>query len=318
MAFRDTLQFIAASYSAASREALTNHPVAAAIRVDLAVAIETTLGARRTGLLVEGSPGQGNWARVPWVAIFEPSITTSATRGFYPVYLFDIAGEQVHLSLNQGTTTVRQEFGRLTQQVLLDRAALMRKRTSDYLSQLPELNINLGKGQTLAGDYAAGHALGLSYNVNQLPDEGRLAFDLATMIDCYRALIFRGGLDFGLTNNDQPEQGATVDEERRYRMHRRIERNPKASKLAKAFHGTVCQACGFDFQRHYGTIGAGFIEAHHLTPIASLNQGTTVTYDVATDFAVLCSNCHKMIHRLPDPSDIGALVSAIQETRVLD
>ena len=25
-------------------------------------------------------------------------------------------------------------------------------------------------------------------------------------------------------------------------MHRRIERNPKASRLGKVFHGTVCQA----------------------------------------------------------------------------
>ena len=101
-----------------------------------------------------------------------------------------------------------------------------------------------------------------------------------------------------------------MDEERRYRMHRRIERNPKASRLAKAFHGTVCQACGFDFQRNYGEC-VGFIEAHHLVPIASLGQGTTVSYDAATDFAVLCSNCHQMIHRLPDPSNVAGLVSAI-------
>ena len=114
----------------------------------LANAIETALGVRQTGLLVEGSPGQGNWAQVPWAAIFEPGITTSATRGFYPVYLFDIGGGSVHLSLNQGTTTVRQEFGRLTQQVLADRAALMRKRVQDYLPQLPELTIDLGTGQT--------------------------------------------------------------------------------------------------------------------------------------------------------------------------
>jgi 5-methylcytosine-specific restriction enzyme A len=315
VALRDALQFVATSYSAASQEALTNHPVAVAIRVTLADAIETALGDRRAGLLVEGSPGQGNWARVPWAAIFEPSVTTGATRGFYPVYLFDIAGGRVYLSLNQGTTTVRQEFRRLTQQVLLDRAALMRKRVQDYLPQLPEASIDLGQGQTLAGDYSSGHALGLSYEVDRLPDEARLASDLATMIDCYRALIFRGGLDFGAAGSDQPEQAATVDEERRYRMHRRIERNPKASRLAKAFHGTVCQACGFDFQQHYGAIGAGFIEAHHLTPIASLSQGTTVTYDVATDFAVLCSNCHQMIHRLPDPSDIGTLVSTIQQAR---
>jgi hypothetical protein len=40
-----------------------------------------------------------------------------------------------------------------------------------------------------------------------------------------------------------------------------------------------------------------------------------VKYDVATAFAVLCSNCHRMIHRTLDPSDIGALQKLIQQER---
>jgi 5-methylcytosine-specific restriction protein A len=39
-------------------------------------------------------------------------------------------------------------------------------------------------------------------------------------------------------------------------------------------------------------------------PIASLEEGVAVTYDVAADFAVLCANCHLMIHRSDDPSDL--------------
>jgi len=30
-----------------------------------------------------------------------------------------------------------------------------------------------------------------------------------------------------------------------------------------------------------------------------------VTYDVAADFAVLCANCYRMIHRSDDPSDLS-------------
>jgi 5-methylcytosine-specific restriction enzyme A len=52
-------------------------------------------------------------------------------------------------------------------------------------------------------------------------------------------------------------------------------------------------------------IGQGFIEAHHLRPIATLEEGVPVKYDVAADFAVLCSNCHRMIHRFSDPSDLS-------------
>jgi 5-methylcytosine-specific restriction protein A len=35
-----------------------------------------------------------------------------------------------------------------------------------------------------------------------------------------------------------------------------------------------------------------------------IEEGVAVKYDVAADFAVLCSNCHRMIHRFADPSDL--------------
>jgi 5-methylcytosine-specific restriction protein A len=60
------------------------------------------------------------------------------------------------------------------------------------------------------------------------------------------------------------------------------------------------------FPERYGEIGDGFIEAHHLKPISTLEEGISVDYDVATDFAVLCSNCHRMIHRAADPSNLQA------------
>jgi 5-methylcytosine-specific restriction protein A len=97
---------------------------------------------------------------------------------------------------------------------------------------------------------------------------------------------------------------ATVIETRKYAFHRKIERNRTAAKQAKKFHGTRCQACDLDFEERYGKIGKGFIEAHHLKPIASLEEGVAVTYDVAADFAVLCANCHRMIHRSDNPSNL--------------
>jgi 5-methylcytosine-specific restriction enzyme A len=97
---------------------------------------------------------------------------------------------------------------------------------------------------------------------------------------------------------------ATIVEIRKYAFHRKVERNPTAAKQAKKFHGLRCQACDLDFEERYGKIGKDFIEAHHLKPIASLEEGVAVTYDVAADFAVLCANCHRMIHRSADPSNL--------------
>ncbi len=45
------------------------------------------------------------------------------------------------------------------------------------------------------------------------------------------------------------------------------------------------------------------IEAHHLKPIAKL-AGKVVELDAKNDFAVLCANCHRMIHRFEEPGNI--------------
>ncbi|WP_448623566.1 HNH endonuclease [Geodermatophilus sp. URMC 64] len=76
------------------------------------------------------------------------------------------------------------------------------------------------------------------------------------------------------------------------------ERNPKLrrDKIAAvlASGGTVeCEVCAFDFERIYGERGRHYIEVHHRTPLHV--SGSTRTK--LTDLALLCSNCHRMIHR---------------------
>src|SRR5215472_5242926 len=85
----------------------------------------------------------------------------------------------------------------------------------------------------------------------------------------------------------------SITEVRKYANQRKIERNRTAAHYAKKFHGTRCQACDLDFGERYGEIGRGFIEAHHLRPIATLEEAIPVKYGVAVDFAVLCSNCDR-------------------------
>lgn len=73
--------------------------------------------------------------------------------------------------------------------------------------------------------------------------------------------------------------------------------------------GTICQACGLDVGQRYGPIGKGYIEAHHLQPISTLQEGIAVTYNVSSDFAVLCANYHRTIHRTDDPGDVASFVN---------
>jgi 5-methylcytosine-specific restriction enzyme A len=67
-------------------------------------------------------------------------------------------------------------------------------------------------------------------------------------------------------------------EKRRYRLHLRIERAVGASRKAKKYHGTRCQGCDTKLSERYGAVAAGLIEAHHLRPISSLEEGAPVTY----------------------------------------
>ena len=81
------------------------------------------------------------------------------------------------------------------------------------------------------------------------------------------------------------------------RKHKARERNQALIKRAKdkfkQKHGRLyCQVCRFDFSLKYGEVGNDFIEAHHTVPITSGEIKTKVK-----DIAMVCSNCHKMLHR---------------------
>src|SRR5438132_229246 len=55
-------------------------------------------------LRVRFSTGQGNWARVPWIALLDERNTTTTQSGVYCVYLFREDGSGVYLCLAQGVT----------------------------------------------------------------------------------------------------------------------------------------------------------------------------------------------------------------------
>ena len=83
------------------------------------------------------------------------------------------------------------------------------------------------------------------------------------------------------------------------RVHLVRERSHKLVKTKKervlAEHSALaCEACGFDFHAFYGELGAGFAECHHTVAVSKLKQGSRTKL---TDLALVCSNCHRMIHR---------------------
>ena len=88
---------------------------------------------------------------------------------------------------------------------------------------------------------------------------------------------------------------------RQFVAHLTIERDRKlvkdAKKLFKLRYGSLkCEVCGFSFESIYGPRGKNFIEAHHRKPISELNGRAA---SKIKDLAMVCSNCHRMLHRAP-------------------
>lgn len=90
-----------------------------------------------------------------------------------------------------------------------------------------------------------------------------------------------------------------IEGERRTLVHDVHERDPRARRACIEARGTRCAACGLSFAERYGALGAGFIEVHHLTPIAHAEGARPV--DPARDLVPVCPNCHRMLHREDPP-----------------
>lgn len=70
-----------------------------------------------------------------------------------------------------------------------------------------------------------------------------------------------------------------------------------------------CEICGFSFENIYGLVGEKFCEVHHIRVLSENNEGElTITLD---DLAILCSNCHRVIHKKRPAYTINEVKSLI-------
>jgi len=127
----------------------------------------------------------------------------------------------------------------------------------------------------------------------------------------------------GALSTAEPEVvGREIDEEHDapegrvlFRQHRFRERNASLVRKRKALAmqrdgRLVCEACGFVFEKKYGTLGEGFIEAHHTVPVSELRPGQRTK---VKDIALVCANCHRMLHKSGDSltvNDLQQIVNA--------
>lgn len=75
----------------------------------------------------------------------------------------------------------------------------------------------------------------------------------------------------------------------------RILRERKLKSVEVSGGEIACEVCEFDFAKRYGVRGTRYIEVHHVRPLSLAGPSQTALEDLA----LLCANCHRMIHRSP-------------------
>ncbi len=83
------------------------------------------------------------------------------------------------------------------------------------------------------------------------------------------------------------------------RLHVHRERNRAAvdAKIKQVWRRDgrlACEVCAFDFFAFYGEVGRMFAECHHVIPLA---EAAFIRQTRLADLAIVCANCHRMLHR---------------------
>lgn len=101
---------------------------------------------------------------------------------------------------------------------------------------------------------------------------------------------------------DSDHKRSSKEGTEKYVTHKTYERDgllPKKKKelIYEKYGKLCCEICGFDFYKVYGERGKGFIECHHLNPVSKMDDDQETQM---SDLSLICSNCHRMIHRKKD------------------
>lgn len=131
---------------------------------------------------IKGSIGQGNWAKVPWIAIMDKDITTTTQEGVYVVYLFSKDMERAYLTFNQGVTRTSK-----------DELVETRDKLRNSLELTPftiDNNIDLADSG-IGKDYELSTICYKEYKKsdfenNEIINEGILVNDLKVAMDIYK------------------------------------------------------------------------------------------------------------------------------------
>lgn len=186
-AIRNMVSRILEEYIVAKEEPQKGHPLGEYFRNEIPDEIYETGIVDEEKYLVKGSVGNGNWAAVPWVCVFDRNITNSATKGVYIVYLLAKDCQTLYLTFNQGCTDIRSNNSKKeTIRIMRENA----KYIADHIDSrgfADDEEINLGDNLTeLAELYQKGAIFYKAYRKGAVPPDAELRSDLMNMMEIYK------------------------------------------------------------------------------------------------------------------------------------
>jgi len=315
---------VLSTWNDAKKSPLKNHPLGVLVRTKLPSLIYSIGDVSESQYLVQGSVGQGNWATVPWLCVFDREITKSAQSGFYAVYLFDSKARGVYLSLNMGWTQFEKKYGiKEGRKVIRKTAADCRELLQGEYVEQSTSAIDLSDKANLAIGYELGNICSQHYAKDCVREDSGMTHDLQAMLKLYVVLKKELGTKNILSKIKERHKKKYIEDNAKDAAFQQeigeappiqLPAGPIPSKKPSSSKGSVrwvrdpriargvleeknyvCEVA----DSHRTFISAAtkkpYVEAHHLIPIAYQDDFKN-SLDVPENILVLCPLCHRQFH----------------------
>lgn len=319
MLIREIFHKLSKEYPAARKEKLKDHPLAKFIRNEVPKAFLNSAGDILKNYKILVVKHAGNWSRNAWVVITDERVTSTATNGYYLVYSLFENGKKVMFSLGQGYRDAKEKYKNEAFKILISRGIILKSKSGNFkkygFKDISKIKITSTKDPEREA-WVKSSAFGKVYDCSNLPDENIFIQDLKNMLNIYDSIIQKGGVsEFSIDSidiEDEDTEKLKGSEKKILKKHKEHEKfyiktDPKLIKKLKEKFNYICQGCNIDFKKVYnnGNKTLPYAEAHHIVPKSEILKKIETNEDLGrdeNDFAILCANCHKMIHRFGCPS----------------
>jgi len=320
-------------YALKDEEEFTGSEVGRIITKEIPMSLIAEANINQDKFLVAGSIGKGQFAEIPWIAIFNRKITESATKGIYIVYLYTADMKGIYLSLNQGYTYFRDKFGSKQAKVEIEKMAATLRELIFIPENMKTFSIDLKATKSLGKGYMAGHIAGKYYDLENMPGDDTLILDLLELINVYDEINLLIGnrtpeqfydylvakkegwvdseheVDSTMQTQEEKSEDNNFDDEEGPIDRQdpvvdrggniRFLRNPKVAIQALKKAQYKCEINDAHETFIAKSSNKPYVESHHLIPISnSAMFGFSI--DITANICSLCPNCHRAIHSATD------------------